>query len=218
MTQIDEWSATVVNAIAQQVRRYRKKQGLSAQGLADRTDELGFPVPRNVIANLENGRREAVSITELLVLAGALNVPLLVLLFPVGAVEAVEPTPGEHVSPWEALRWASGESSLPSAAPDAYEELRQNATEIRLYREEARLIQEWQEADKTVQAVWKEFAATSNTTAHAAMHAQASSYEAVKRQLADKIATLRNEGRRTGVLLQELPEDLSHIDQEGAER
>lgn len=218
MTHVDEWSATVVNTVAQQVRRYRKKQGLTAHGLADRTGELGFPVPRNVIANLENGRREAVSITELLVLARALNVPLLVLLFPVGTVEAVEPTPGEQVSPWEALRWASGEASLPSAASDAHEELKQNATEIRLYRDEARLVQEWQEADDMVLAVWKDFAATSNTTTHAAMRAQASSYEALKKQLADQIAGLRNEGRRMGVLFQELPDGLRHIDQEGAEQ
>ncbi|MBL7487381.1 helix-turn-helix domain-containing protein [Frankia sp. AgW1.1] len=98
--------------IAGEVRRHRQRLKLSAQQLADRTAELGHPLSRDVLTNLENGRRPAVSTADLVVLGAALEVAPVQLLFPVGRVETVEALPGRTVPPWDALRWFSGERDV----------------------------------------------------------------------------------------------------------
>ena len=74
------------------------------QKLADRTDELGMPIQRSVLANFESGRRETVSVAELIILARALEVAPLELLIPAGGVEM---TPGVTWSPQDASQWFS---------------------------------------------------------------------------------------------------------------
>lgn len=79
------------------------------QQLADRTDVLGMPIPQSVLANLESGRRETVSIAEVLVLAAALNVSPIELICPVGFDKQTEVLPGQVVDPLVAMRWITGE-------------------------------------------------------------------------------------------------------------
>ena len=85
---------------------------MSAQGLADKCGELGYPVPRSVIANLENDRRETITVPELLVIAAALGVPPLLLMFPVGEVAEMEVLPDIRVAPMQGFDWASGSAPL----------------------------------------------------------------------------------------------------------
>lgn len=86
---------------------------MSAQQLADACAELGFPIQRSVLANLENGRRTNLSLPELFVLARALEVPPLLLVLPLGHDHTVEVLPGVNVSTVDALRWLTGERPLP---------------------------------------------------------------------------------------------------------
>jgi transcriptional regulator with XRE-family HTH domain len=112
MTQDDDWSARMARLIAREVRRYREGQGqrprMSAQQLADRTEELGMPIPRSVLANLESGRRETVSVAEVLVLAAALNVAPVELICPVGFDKETEMLPGRAMDQLAARRWFTG--------------------------------------------------------------------------------------------------------------
>lgn len=114
--------------VAREVRRYREAQRpkMSAQQLADRTAELGMPIPRSVLANLESGRRETVSVAEVLVLAAALNVSPAELMCPVGFDQQAEMLPGRMVDPREAMRWFTGEMKLDIT--DATTKLRQPDT------------------------------------------------------------------------------------------
>jgi transcriptional regulator with XRE-family HTH domain len=106
--------ATVAADIGQRVAAYRRERGLTAQQLADL---CGVPsITRVVIARLENGRREAVSTAELQVLAQALGVPAVLLLFPLGHADAVEVLPGREVAPWDAIEWFTGNSEDPAGA------------------------------------------------------------------------------------------------------
>jgi transcriptional regulator with XRE-family HTH domain len=73
---------TPTAAVAEQVRRHRQEQGISAQQLDERTAELGMRIPRSVLANLENGRRENLDVSELVILGQALGIAPLDLLFP----------------------------------------------------------------------------------------------------------------------------------------
>jgi transcriptional regulator with XRE-family HTH domain len=81
---------------------------MSMQQLADRTDELGMPIPQSVLANLESGRRETVSVAELLVLAAALDMSPLELMCPVGFDKQIEMLPGHAVDPLIVRRWITG--------------------------------------------------------------------------------------------------------------
>jgi transcriptional regulator with XRE-family HTH domain len=89
---------------------------MSAQKLADRCSELGLPVPRAVIANLENGHRESVTVAELLVMAAALEVSPAELLFPFGESLAAEFLPGGRARVLDAARWLGGFAGLDPAS------------------------------------------------------------------------------------------------------
>jgi hypothetical protein len=61
---------------------------------------------------LESGRREAVSVAEVLVLAAALNVAPIELMCPVGFDKQTEMLPGRMMDPPDAMRWFTGELKL----------------------------------------------------------------------------------------------------------
>jgi hypothetical protein len=87
-------------------------RNLSLQRLADRTAEFGMPVSRNVLANLESGRRDFISVGEVLVLAAVLGVAPMELICPVGYDEQIELLPGHMMDPLQASRWVDGELTL----------------------------------------------------------------------------------------------------------
>lgn len=66
--------------IAHAVRAIRKERGLSARAVAELVTARGFRLERNTIANLETGRRESISVDELVALHEVLNLPLAALL------------------------------------------------------------------------------------------------------------------------------------------
>jgi len=80
----------------------------SAQWVADRTGQLGCPVPRSTIADLEIGRRKHMLLSELIALAAALGVPPALLVVPLGQVEKVEMLPGQEVDTPGAFRLFTG--------------------------------------------------------------------------------------------------------------
>ncbi|ORW33233.1 hypothetical protein AWB91_08890 [Mycobacterium paraense] len=79
------------------------RRGLSAQQLADITTLLGYPISRSLIANYESGRKRSLDVTELLVLAHALDVPVLALVFPGPPDSRIEVVPGQMMSTVEAI-------------------------------------------------------------------------------------------------------------------
>jgi transcriptional regulator with XRE-family HTH domain len=83
---------------------------MSAQQLAERCEQLGLSIPRPVLSNLENGRRESVTLAELLVLAAALDVSPIALIVPLGLEEDLEVLPRLTVTAWDAAKWIDGES------------------------------------------------------------------------------------------------------------
>jgi transcriptional regulator with XRE-family HTH domain len=107
-----EWVDQVMATVAAEVRRRRKELGWSAQDLAHRCEEIGHPIPRNVIANMESGRRSNLPLVDVMVLAEALNTPPICLVYPVGYVDDVQRLPlQDPTSPLDALRWFTGEET-----------------------------------------------------------------------------------------------------------
>ncbi|MFD9720799.1 helix-turn-helix domain-containing protein [Streptomyces sp. NPDC059076] len=106
---LPEWADQLMRTVAAEVRRRRKELRLSAQDLADRCTEIGHPIPRNVIANMESGRRSHLPLADVIVLAKALNTYPVCLIYPVGYVPDVQRLPLRHEEPtWDAMHWFTG--------------------------------------------------------------------------------------------------------------
>ncbi|MGW5477616.1 helix-turn-helix domain-containing protein [Streptomyces sp. NPDC004008] len=73
-------TAPISTEVIAKLRALRKIQKVSAQTLADRMTELGYPVQRTVIANLENGRRSDVSVDHVVTAAQVLGTTITALL------------------------------------------------------------------------------------------------------------------------------------------
>ncbi|MFB6567871.1 MULTISPECIES: helix-turn-helix domain-containing protein [Streptomyces] len=110
---VPEWADRIKANVAGEVRRRRKEMGWSAQDLADRCEQLGHPIPRNVIANMESGRRANLPLVDVMVLAAALQTYPPCLIFPVGYVDRTQELPFQDLIPtWEALRRFTGEEEV----------------------------------------------------------------------------------------------------------
>jgi transcriptional regulator with XRE-family HTH domain len=109
----NSWAVSLTRSIGGEILRHRKARQWSAQRLADECTRLGLETPRDVITDLEIGRRANISVAELLVIAAALGVPPALLVFAVGSAQETEMLPGKVRTPFRALQWLSGEGPRP---------------------------------------------------------------------------------------------------------
>ncbi|MGW1996181.1 helix-turn-helix domain-containing protein [Embleya sp. NPDC001921] len=203
-----EWEPHLTRLIAGEVRRIRKEMGMSAQRLADRCAELGYPVPRNVIANLESGRKESVSVAELLVVAEALEVPPVLLLFPVGHAHGTHRAPARDREPlMGAVRWFTGEQGERTDlwACDPYYE---NARPLRLYREHEVAVRLARDSEQ--RALSEEHRATqADSQADRAAALQAADFQKhVRDAQLERIRRIRAFLHHEGLLLPPMPKQL----------
>jgi transcriptional regulator with XRE-family HTH domain len=137
MTQAD-WPKAVTLDVAREVRRWRTRRKLSTEQLSALTAEGGHQIHRSVLANLESGRRENITVPDLVSLGRALGVPPLMLLYPVGREPDSEVAPGIHADPWEAAKLFTGEMANDGSMAAA--------EDLGLFREHDRLVRAWQRA------------------------------------------------------------------------
>ncbi|MBU8859652.1 MULTISPECIES: helix-turn-helix transcriptional regulator [unclassified Micromonospora] len=107
---IASWAAETNQTIATQIRNWRNVRGLSAQQLSERCASIGYPIPRNIIANIETGRRGSITVPEVIIIAMALNVPPILLIYPVGKELAVRTSPRQDCGTFYAARWFMGDT------------------------------------------------------------------------------------------------------------
>src|SRR2546429_9056210 len=96
------WAARITRAIAGEIRQRRTARGMSAEDLAAACADLGMPIQRSTLADLENGRRASISVAEWLAIAAALDGPPALLLCPgrpAGTARAVPRSPAPPVPP-----------------------------------------------------------------------------------------------------------------------
>jgi transcriptional regulator with XRE-family HTH domain len=106
------WHERVARVAGREIRRHRDRQRLSTLQLAERASQLGLPIPRSDLVELESGGRDTVTVAEILVLAAALGVAPIELISPVGYDEQIELLPGRMMDPAEAAKWIYGERTL----------------------------------------------------------------------------------------------------------
>lgn len=221
MTQDEDWSSRLTRGVAAQIQRIRTDRRMSAQQLADATAELGHPVARSVIANLESGRRDTVTIAELLVFAKALRVPPLLLVCPLGREPSVEVLPGAVLDTWAAATWFTGENPFPAAAGARQEEYEADYdgyydAPTTFYREQEQMLRAWFKARderfrwaRRMSEAMEDQADQQTVADYAAMADR--SRETVER-LEEQLAVHRAGMRHRGLLTGALPEDLAHIE------
>ncbi|MEU3945433.1 helix-turn-helix domain-containing protein [Streptomyces sp. NPDC029526] len=104
--------------IARRVRELRRRHGWTAADLGIRLSERGMKWDRFTVANLENGRRQNVTVVELLALAAVLDVAPVNLLVPLGS-EPYQVTPDRTEDADSVRAWVRGEQPLLGADPAA---------------------------------------------------------------------------------------------------
>jgi transcriptional regulator with XRE-family HTH domain len=118
MTQDEGWGEALHARIAAAIRQTRFVRRMSAQDVADETACLGYPLSRSQIANYESGRKQGLDVAELMVLAAALRVPPVMLLFGGLPDEAVEFLPGEKATSVATLAWFIGDREIGWPGPE----------------------------------------------------------------------------------------------------
>ncbi|MFD6939645.1 helix-turn-helix domain-containing protein [Streptomyces goshikiensis] len=104
--------ADPVATISGRARQLRRRKDWTAAELGERMVSLGVPWDRSIVANLENGRRKSVSVSEWLALAVALDVaPVHLLVPPEGG--RYQPTPALEYEASTVRAWIRGEEPLP---------------------------------------------------------------------------------------------------------
>lgn len=135
MTRDDDWARRTTQRIADEAKRLRGKN--TVEWLSDRTAELGHRISRSRISDLERGDRGGLlGVAELALLAKALRVPPILLLFPGMTATEVEVLPGHSASSWSAAQWFGG-----AAAYQATDEAGRFAYDREAFDDGARVLE-----------------------------------------------------------------------------
>lgn len=94
-----DWEQQLIDRMSRALRQIRTKRGISAYKLADLTEGA---ITHATIANIESRKKRPINVAELLVLAEALEVAPLALIYP-DAPDTVVTTPGGDMTTAEAV-------------------------------------------------------------------------------------------------------------------
>ncbi|MFJ3093606.1 helix-turn-helix domain-containing protein [Streptomyces hydrogenans] len=212
MEQDPNWNTVIARRVGERVAYFRKRvgeKGITAQALADRCAELGHPLDRTVIAKLEKGLRQSVTVADLVVLANALGVSPTALVVPIDQDTTVRILPNHDVPAYDAMTWFTGEQQelwahqLPDYSGDF--------ALLDIYRAHERSVAEWRRAF-TQAAQWA-LKASEDPAAEARNAMLTTLIDGSEREL----RRIRHELRRAGSRLPRLPEELEHIDERGVQ-
>lgn len=127
--------------MATQIRTYRLRRDMSVRQLSEECQKLGaaqltasslFNIERGQDPNAKRAGRR-VLVEELFVLARVLNVPPIMLAFPIGQEDTIRVLPNLVVPTWQAAQWFMGERAL-TDDPDDFE-WEASAAPVNYYRE-----------------------------------------------------------------------------------
>lgn len=107
-----------MQALAESVKTARTSRGLSQGQLAARMRKLQIPWTRQIVTNFENqgrknGKRKAITFEELNALALVLDIPPIILLFPIVENGRISVLPDRELDARTAAAWFSGEERFP---------------------------------------------------------------------------------------------------------
>ncbi|MGX4711108.1 helix-turn-helix domain-containing protein [Rhodococcus ruber] len=174
---------------------------MTASELSEKTAELGYQVNRVAISKLENGNRNGkFEVAELVILAEALEIPPILLLYPDVPDGVVEYRPHLEVDSWLAINLFSGERTQEGAP-------RVNTAPLALMRQHDVLLREHEEAEAT----------RAKAAALAQQHGRPSDYPADSQEFFDareahaELARAENEQHRIQLQLARLRDAMRHL-------
>lgn len=221
MAQIADWNVRTAAQIGARVARFRKQprngRPMSTQTLADRMTALGHPMDRTVLVKLEKGGRQSVTVAELVVLAKALGVPPIALIYSPGWEDEAEALPGHTVPVWNAMKWFAGEQPLANpggegVAPEELRELREDRAGLESYRWHDQYVADWRADHAAAEKAREQAEKAATDTERAALLDQAKTREQLAETRLAPLHAARSRLREHGMRLPELPEELQHID------
>ncbi|MDP9430886.1 MAG: helix-turn-helix transcriptional regulator [Actinomycetota bacterium] len=196
----------LVTQVTQNLRRLREERGVTLSGLSDRMGELGQPLGMTGLSKIENGRR-GIDLDELVALARALEVPPLLLVFPLGVQEAVEVLPGANVETWAAAKWFTGEAPFPGTEDEVCVGSDPPTTYFRVQDE---LIEKWRRVRERVDEVRGAHIVGQGADDQSMQGFQF--LEEMLRSSENHLRDYRRIMRKVGLDPGELPPELAHVD------
>ncbi|MFG2640807.1 helix-turn-helix domain-containing protein [Streptomyces sp. NPDC048370] len=209
MAQTENWNAVIARRVGERVAYFRKRvgeKGITAQALADRCADLGHPLDRTVIAKLEKGLRQSVTVPDLVVLAAALGVSPTALAVPIDQQKDVEILPGQEVPAYEAVTWFAGERWQVWASKGIGPS--EDFALVDIYRAHERQVDEWRRQSEQVARWVTEIA--QDSSAESRVKWATTMVDGAEREL----RRVRGELVRLGARLPDLPPGLHHIDED----
>jgi transcriptional regulator with XRE-family HTH domain len=205
-----DWARETTRRVAAEIKRLRGDKR-KVQWLSDRTADLGHRISRSRISDLERGDRGGLlGVAELLVLAKALEVPPLQLLFPIGREAKVEVLPGTVTPTWAAAKWFTGEAPL-GTRPNTDDMHAWKAGVPLLFRKLDERYDRWADARREVQEA-REAAAEAPAEEREKRIRDLELSEEVLRRVEDDIRQRREHIRARGLDPGELFPEFSYID------
>jgi len=113
----EHWPASLTARIARVVKEQRGRRGMTTNDLSEACEVRGVPIAANTITKIEKGQRDSLRLEEAIVLAHALDLPLVALLIPLEAQADIDLLPNVTIPVWEAAAWVTGEDHLGEAPP-----------------------------------------------------------------------------------------------------
>jgi transcriptional regulator with XRE-family HTH domain len=114
-----EWRKATHRRIAGEVKRVRKDRGITAADLAERVG-----MTRDQITGYET-RRNSLDVADLLLIAAALKVPPIQLLYPGNDLDPIDMLPDQEVATVTAVAWFTGDRDRLAAFGQQIEAMRQ---------------------------------------------------------------------------------------------
>jgi transcriptional regulator with XRE-family HTH domain len=168
---------------------------------------------RTVIANLENGRRETLSVAELLILAAALDIPPTLLISAVGLEPTVNILPGVEETTWRTRGWILG-ALAPNYSMFSPKAWQQGRRAIELYDMHRLLVNECQQVIRRIRRLTGDrgLDVSDFPTLEGTAKLQRTDLIEVVLELSyslDRLRTHRNHIRSEGYLAPEMPSSLA---------
>lgn len=160
---VNDWPRSWTRLIGSAIQERRKQLGMSAEDLSAACRKRGLEIQRPVLSNLENGRRQGVTVHQLVVIAAALRTSPLALLFP-QQPEPIEYQPGQLMS-WEQcmISFTGDEQIIREPTPEEFETLggalaaaleKELARQRRKAREAEDVPAPWDAVSQAISAMW----------------------------------------------------------------
>jgi transcriptional regulator with XRE-family HTH domain len=202
----NDWSVRIARDIGRRVAYYRNRADLTAVMLSARCAELGLPLDRGTIAKLETGHRNSVTVDEVYVLAAALGVPPVLLLFGVGTEEPAEILPGKQVPAFRGAQWFTGEGPMPEPGDDpgmvaiSGPHNSGPALPLVLYRRADKAFTEEMQATSRARVMDESAAAAADEGQRAALGARADYWRRAAEESWDKRQAARRQAEAEGIV------------------